>query len=793
MTFAARAAHLCAAVAVTTSFVPSLVSSASAQDFTVIALPDTQNYSEQFPEIYEAQTQWIVDNRANRNIVAVTHLGDVVQNAAVQFEWLNAKQAHSTLDADDIPYGIAVGNHDIRYPGDFYDPAGVNFRTYFGPQFFTGKSWYRGASPSGLSNYQVVSVGGGLELLLMHILVETPPAELAWAQQILNENRDKPTIVSTHRYLFDWRVLGQGRYSDFNYTFEPPYRDDGITADAFFNSFVKPNDQIMMVLCGHNDGQYRQTSYHDDAQTLPVYEMLSDYQTTFGMGGNGWLRILRFAPDENLLYVDTFSPTLGTFFTDDAAKFTLPLDLSRYSFPAPRVTLQQGVDGYNGTQDTWIDEDRPNNSFGNSAVFEVDDDTTNNFFGSDRQGQGLVRWDGLIVPPVFEGDPEPTGIPQGSTILGAVATLTLEDDTDACNPDFYVHRMLRDWNESSTWNSLGSGIAIGSDADSFRIATFPGDNSPNSNFTRAFDMTSAVQQWANGAPNFGIAILPERVSFCDDGISIRSSENATAGSRPALTVDFSFDVFNRPPVIDQQLLASATMVNEGDSVTLTMAATDPSPLDPLVFTINDANVDFATGSGEVSTVSFIPDEGEYIFVGEVSDDEETVPAGAQIVIAINSPPTGGNCSFTPSSGTVLSTTFVFACNGWTDAGPNDLIFYAWDLNADGLFDDFAGPEGEIVFETPGEKAIRARIFDDDGGETFVDLSVSVAEAGPLPGDMNCDGVVNTVDIDAFVLALLDPAAYEVQFPNCSRFNADVNADGSVNSVDIDPFVELLLG
>jgi hypothetical protein len=62
-----------------------------------------------------------------------------------------------------------------------------------------------------------------------------------------------------------------------------------------------------------------------------------------------------------------------------------------------------------------------------------------------------------------------------------------------------------------------------------------------------------------------------------------------------------------------------------------------------------------------------------------------------------------------------------------------------------------------------------------------------------PGDMNCDGVVNFDDINPFVLALGDPAAYNAAYPNCDILNADCNADGLVNFDDINAFVALLAG
>ena len=62
-----------------------------------------------------------------------------------------------------------------------------------------------------------------------------------------------------------------------------------------------------------------------------------------------------------------------------------------------------------------------------------------------------------------------------------------------------------------------------------------------------------------------------------------------------------------------------------------------------------------------------------------------------------------------------------------------------------------------------------------------------------PGDLNCDGsIINSLDIDPFVLAMTDPVGY-TGFPDCDVILADCNEDGSINSLDIDPFVDLLTG
>jgi hypothetical protein len=63
--------------------------------------------------------------------------------------------------------------------------------------------------------------------------------------------------------------------------------------------------------------------------------------------------------------------------------------------------------------------------------------------------------------------------------------------------------------------------------------------------------------------------------------------------------------------------------------------------------------------------------------------------------------------------------------------------------------------------------------------------------GPLPGDLNCNGVVGFDDINPFVLRLSSPAQYLVQYPNCPDVNGDINGNGTVGFDDINPFVALL--
>ena len=113
------------------------------QNFTIIGIPDTQylvDVAEPYPDIYDSQTQWIVANKNDLNIVYVAHLGDVVQHGNGQDqEWQYANHSMSFLEdpsttnlADGIPYGVAVGNHDQSGWGNPDGNSTAKFNEYFG-------------------------------------------------------------------------------------------------------------------------------------------------------------------------------------------------------------------------------------------------------------------------------------------------------------------------------------------------------------------------------------------------------------------------------------------------------------------------------------------------------------------------------------------------------------------------------------------------------------------------------------------------------------------------------------
>ncbi len=73
------------------------------------------------------------------------------------------------------------------------------------------------------------------------------------------------------------------------------------------------------------------------------------------------------------------------------------------------------------------------------------------------------------------------------------------------------------------------------------------------------------------------------------------------------------------------------------------------------------------------------------------------------------------------------------------------------------------------------------------------LAGHCAEVCPCDPDMNCDGVVDSNDTSAFLLATTDPLAYLSQYPDCNIWEADLDCDGSFDEFDRSAFECVALG
>jgi UDP-2,3-diacylglucosamine pyrophosphatase LpxH len=294
-------------------FVLSLLSgsaAASLGNFTVIVLPDTQKYAESYPAIFTNQTRWIVSQIEGRNIVFVTQEGDIVDTWDSEREWRNANESMSVLD-DKIPYGVLPGNHDMS-PG-----REMPYLNRYFPVSRFDYPWYGGSYPTGQNDnsYQLFSAGGE-GYVIIHLGFCPTPDVIEWADQVLKDHSDRRAIIVTHGYLDENAARNVHVSSGM---------EGGCTAPQFNTQYIwddlmYPNQNVFLVLCGHVHAEARRVD--DNIVGKPVHQILADYQGREN-GGDGWLRVMKFAPSEDKIYVRTYSPYLDRYENDADSEFVL--------------------------------------------------------------------------------------------------------------------------------------------------------------------------------------------------------------------------------------------------------------------------------------------------------------------------------------------------------------------------------------------------------------------------------------------------------------------------------------
>ncbi len=291
---------------------------AVAQNFTIIALPDTQHYCDYGPasnQIFVDQMEWIVANRVSKNIVFVTSLGDIVQNADDLDEWEHADTCYNKIEdpvtttlTDGIPYGLSVGNCD-QYPKRRTGMT-AEYNNHFGVSRFSGRGYYGGNYGSKNDNsYQFFSASG-LDFIIIHLEYDQDSIGyqhqidvLNWADSLLTANSDKRAIVTSH-FMID-----RGNEGDTPTTENPYPGKFGPQGEEIFDA-LQHHPNLFLMLGGHIATEGERDDVGTNGNT--IYTLLSDYQNQDppgGEGGNGWLRIMEFSPGTNTITVSTYSPT----------------------------------------------------------------------------------------------------------------------------------------------------------------------------------------------------------------------------------------------------------------------------------------------------------------------------------------------------------------------------------------------------------------------------------------------------------------------------------------------------
>lgn len=174
------------------------------------------------------------------------------------------------------------------------------------------------------------------------------------------------------------------------------------------------------------------------------------------------------------------------------------------------IDLRDGLNGYAGTQDTYVASGAPGSNFGTSSGVYADGSD-----GTNGQLVSLFKWN-------------LTGIPSTATIQSVRVKL------QAFNPSagtYRFHARNATWAETTaTWANANIAGSQGTEIGSLV---------PSANGLHTVNLNAAgialVQGWLNGSvANYGLTVS----STSSDGVDFRSSEYGTVSQRPTLSITY---------------------------------------------------------------------------------------------------------------------------------------------------------------------------------------------------------------------------------------------------------------
>jgi hypothetical protein len=287
-----------------------------AGSFTIAVLPDTQNYSERYPQTYLAQTNWIVENRKDRNIACVLHLGDITNNNAPA-EWVNAQKAMQVLDGQ-VPYAMVPGNHDYSEGGSCKDRTTL-MNDYFTVGQYKDTPTFGAAydkEPDRLENSYHLFSAEGRDFLVVALEFGPRRDVVRWANEVVAKHKDRAAILITHAYMYyddtryDWKKYGDKQtWNPHNYAIAKATADDVADGEELWNGLITKHENFILTLNGHvlRDGLGRTVTSTPGGRD--VHQVLVNYQMR-PHGGDGWLRLIECGSDGRTAQVYDYSPVL---------------------------------------------------------------------------------------------------------------------------------------------------------------------------------------------------------------------------------------------------------------------------------------------------------------------------------------------------------------------------------------------------------------------------------------------------------------------------------------------------
>jgi hypothetical protein len=282
----------------------------SAQKFTIPVIPDTQENVTRKRGVFFSQIEWIAAKADSMKTPIALHVGDLV-NFDNFDQWELASVGMRILDRANVPYAIALGNHDTGAVGEFSGSAApgdvnVNLRNtqkfnYFFPvnRFPLQKGRFENNKSD---NSYYTFRAGDVDWIVVTLEFCAREEAAQWMDKVLKEHPDHNAIILTHYHL-----TGRGGIAPNN----AGYGDMKVI--DIFEQYIKPNKNVLLVLSGHT--VWSAWKIDQGTQGNNIYQILQDYQRK----DDGYIRLLDIDTEKGTISAKMYSPYLDKTLEDDSS------------------------------------------------------------------------------------------------------------------------------------------------------------------------------------------------------------------------------------------------------------------------------------------------------------------------------------------------------------------------------------------------------------------------------------------------------------------------------------------
>jgi len=311
--------------------------------WTLVLLPDTQYYSQKYPDVSRRQAEWIVANQKAHAIRFVAHEGDLVNNPGDTAQWEHIQKTLHVLRDGGIPFSILPGNHDLgtQKGGDTNGRATL-MNTYFNADDYRNSEAKGFFEPGHMENsWHTITAPTG-QYLLLALEFGARDEVLAWANDVVTRHAGHQVILVTHAYLYQssqrdtWTIdePAGGHSNPKKY----PLAKAGNVNDGqdIWDKLVSKHPNFIFTFNGHVTGTGLGYLASKGAGGQAVHQILANYQDNSpskagtvhparGYGGGGFLRLVQFHPDGKTVQIKSYSPWYDEWITEPTQQFAVKI------------------------------------------------------------------------------------------------------------------------------------------------------------------------------------------------------------------------------------------------------------------------------------------------------------------------------------------------------------------------------------------------------------------------------------------------------------------------------------